>query len=106
MRGNVSGDLAIASASDIPSTTMSRTPFHLAATTGDLASLQRITSARLSGTPAASKLESNRVKFSSALGETFLDSNLKEKFPGNAAALFEVSAAFSDKFTGRKPSVS
>ena len=35
------------------------------------ASLCKITSARLSGTPAASKLESNRVKFSRSLAETF-----------------------------------
>ena len=45
--------------------TASCTSFHLAAAAGLEASLQRITSARLSGTPAASKLESSRVKFSS-----------------------------------------
>src|SRR5580700_10925823 len=106
MRGKVSGDLAMASASDMPSTTISRTSFHLAATVGEEASLQRITNARLSGTPAASRLDNKRVKFSSALGETFLDSNLKEKFPGKAAPFFEAAAAFSDRFTGRKPSVS
>ena len=47
--------------------------FHLAAANGLEASLQRMTSARLNGTPAASKLESSRVKFSSIRGVTFLD---------------------------------
>src|SRR5580704_11868397 len=106
MRGNVSGDCAIASANDIPSTTLSRTSLHFAETAGVEASLARITSARLNGTPAASRLESSRVKFSSALGEIFLDSNLKEKFPGIAEpflAAAPAAPAFSARFTGRKP---
>src|ERR1043165_7246468 len=62
----------MASARDMPSMTRSWTCFHFSAATGEEASLQRITRARLSGTPAASKLESKRVKFSSILGDTFL----------------------------------
>src|ERR1022692_1718125 len=67
-----------------------------------------MTSARLSGTPAASKLESNRVKFSSAFAETFFASNLKDMFPGDLGVepFLGLEEAFSDKFTGRKPSVS
>ena len=58
----------MASASDMPSTTWSWISFHFAWAAGVEASLYRITSARLNGTPAASKLESRRVKFSSVLG--------------------------------------
>jgi hypothetical protein len=50
--------LAIASASDAPSTTLSWISFHWRWAAGLEASLWRMTSARLSGTPAASKLES------------------------------------------------
>src|SRR4051812_28275573 len=109
MRGNVSGDFAIASASDMPSTTKSWTSRHLADAAGLDDSLQRITSARLNGTPAASKLESRRVKFSSALPETFCELNLNEKFPSAgtlpffAAPFFEADSA---RLTGRRPRVS
>src|SRR5438067_13863066 len=57
----------------MPSITRLWTSFHLAAATGAEASLQRMTNARLKGTPAASKLDSRRVKFSSIRAETFLD---------------------------------
>src|SRR5437867_9845124 len=62
----------MASASGIPSITRSWTSFHFAAAAGAEASLQRITNARLSGTPAASRLESRRVKFSSIRADTLL----------------------------------
>src|SRR2546427_3099062 len=63
----------MASASDIPSITRSWTCFHFAAATGAEASLHKMTRARLSGTPAANRLESNRVKFSSIRAETLFE---------------------------------
>src|SRR5438270_5173136 len=62
----------MALASGMPSMTRSWTCFHLAAAAGAEASLQRMTKARLNGTPAASKLESRRVKFSSMRAETLV----------------------------------
>ena len=62
---------------------VNRLPFGLGG--GLEASLQRMTSARLNGTPAASKLDRSRVKFSSVRGETFLDPKLKFS-PGAAPA--------------------
>ena len=50
-RGKTSGDLAIASASGMPSITRSWISFHFAAATGVEASEYRITSARLNDTP-------------------------------------------------------
>src|ERR1051326_8937538 len=61
----------MASASGMASITKSFTSFHLAAAAGAEASRHNMTSARLKGTPAASKLESRRVKFSSIRAETF-----------------------------------
>jgi hypothetical protein len=52
----------------MPSTTRSWTSFHFAPAAGVEDSLVRITRARLNGTPAASRLESSRVKFSSIRG--------------------------------------
>src|SRR5262245_11889097 len=63
----------MASARDMPSMTRSWISFHLAAAAGADASLQRITRARLKGTPAARRLESKRVKFSSIRPEILVD---------------------------------
>ena len=52
----------------------------------------RITSARLNGTPAASRLDSSRVKFSSSFAETFLraelERNVAERRAGGGRAIF------------------
>jgi hypothetical protein len=61
--------------------------FHFAAAAGVEASEYRMTSARLNDTPAASKLESRRVKFSNALAETRWDWNLNEISPRLLARL-------------------
>src|SRR5665213_3672765 len=100
----------------MPSTTRSWTFFHCARAAGAAVSLERITSARLNGTPAASRLERSRVKFSSSLVETFFDSNLKERLPDeflSAAPFFaaadldlDFAAAASARLIGRRPSVS
>jgi len=104
---NVSGDFASRS----PATCVHHEIvdlFHFAFAAGAEASLCKITSARLNGTPAASKLDSNRVKFSSSFAETFLDAKSKVIFPNDdgAAEPFFPAELFSDKFTGRRPSVS
>src|SRR5947208_10224480 len=57
----------------MPSITRSWTCFHFAAATGADASLHKITNARLSGTPAANRLDNKRVKFSSIRAETLLE---------------------------------
>src|SRR4029078_11542933 len=116
-RGKVSGDLAMASARDMPSMTRSCTCFHFSAATGEDASLQRITSARLSGTPAASRLESKRVKFSNSFEETFCEPNLKKNLSPAGALPFLAGTflgapflaepffaeARSERLTGRRP---
>src|SRR6266481_4415914 len=78
--------------------TRSCTCFHFAAAAGAEASLQRITSARLSGTPAASRLESRRVKFSSIRAETLLEPP-KESL-GLAPFAFSAAASFTVGFAG------
>src|SRR5436309_9019637 len=90
----------MASASGIPSITRSWTSFHFAAAAGAEASLQRITNARLSGTPAASRLESRRVKFSSIRAETLL-ALPKESLNGDddeGAALLLSADSFGNGF--------
>src|SRR2546427_12029331 len=97
-RGKTSGDLPIASASDIPSTTRSWISFHFALAAGVEASLYRITNARLNGTPAAKRLESSRVKFSSARPEIFSDffpSERDARDPGRKDSVCGVAPAFS-----------
>ena len=49
----------------MPSMTRSWISFHFSLATGTVASRWRMTRARLNGTPAASRLDSRRVKFSS-----------------------------------------
>ena len=56
----------MALANDMPSTTRPWISCHFEAATGEDASLPRMVNARLNGTPAASRLESSRVKFSSS----------------------------------------
>src|SRR5437660_1172727 len=95
----------MASASDIPSITESWISRHFALATGLEDSLYKITSARLRGTPAASKLESNRVKFSSARPEIFAGF-LKNEIDPKDSGSNEVSSfpdAFSARLTGRSP---
>ena len=77
----MSEDRAIALASDMPSTTNPWISRHLAEATGDEASLPRMVSARLNGTPAAKRLESNRVKFSNSAPLTLAAPNEKPGMP-------------------------
>src|SRR2546427_11866597 len=105
-RGKTSGDLPIASASDIPSTTRSWISFHFALAAGVEASLYRITNARLKGTPAASRLESKRVKFSNARPEIFsvlFPKAILAKASGRREPSFDPAPTFSERLTGRRP---
>src|ERR1039458_6283889 len=91
----------------MPSTTESWISFHLACAVGLEASLCRITSARLSGTSAASRLDNRRVKFSSSLADTLvarLRNDNAASEAGKAKPLLFPAAAFSARLTGRRPS--
>ena len=60
-----------------------------------------MTSARLNGTPAASRLERSRVKFSSIRAETFLDPRFKfSPAPAPAGALPSLAALFGAAILG------
>src|ERR1039458_6385166 len=91
----------------MPSITRSWISFHFALAAGLEASLWRITSARLNGTPAASRLDSSRVKFSSSRPDTLADRLRNDKRASDAGSAKPVpfsAAAFSARLTGRRPS--
>ena len=71
-----------------------------------------MTSARLNGTPAASRLDSSRVKFSRSLAETFSPLNRSGMFPKSPKPAGKLkpgavpATVFSKRLTGRRPSTS
>jgi len=90
----------------MPSITKSWISFHFALAAGEEDSLWRITSARLSGTPAANRLDSSRVKFSSSRLETLADrlrNDNEASAAGSAKPVPATAPAFSERLTGRRP---
>ena len=79
----------------MPSTTRSWISRHLALATGVEASLQRMTRARLRGTPAARRLARRRVKFSRARAVTF-SVRPKERSKGAAGVAGAEAGAAED----------